>query len=330
MSVAEVRDHSVPVVQTERSFKSKRALVFPGQGSQRVGMGKAVTLRSEGAFFFKRAEEILGFNLTFMMFEGPEEVLKRTENAQVALLVHSVALCEVLKAEGFDFGAVDVMTGHSLGEWTALVASGVLSFEEALRVVRYRGELMRDAAQKNPGAMAAVIGLDHKLWDQIPSRDQSVCVLANDNGGGQIVLSGHISAVETASVWAKEKGARVIALPVAGAFHSPLMHEAEALFATKVEECVFRAPMCPLVMNTTATIEVDPLRIKNALLKQMTGCIRWRSVMEVMREKGVREAAEIGSGTVLKGLLKRHAPDIHALAVGDIEGADTLRLAWSS
>ncbi len=281
----------------------KTAFVFPGQGSQKVGMGAEVSdsLGSAGAVW-SLANAVLGTDLQNLCFEGPEEDLKNTLHAQPALLtvgyLHFLRACE----EGREY---DMVAGHSLGEYTALVASGALEFEDALRLVKRRAELM---SQAPAGAMAALIGLaDEKLDDVLNSaRSAGQVVAANFNSPGQIVVSGEPAAVEAAMSAAKAQGAKIaVKLPVSGAFHSPLMAVAGAEMATLIEAAPFREARVPVYSNTTAQAATGAMALKAALVPQMTGAVNWAQSVSNMIGDGAIQFVELGPGNVLTGLIKR-------------------------
>ncbi|MCC5933695.1 MAG: ACP S-malonyltransferase [Candidatus Cyclonatronum sp.] len=284
---------------------SKTALLFPGQGSQKIGMG-LYHYENNPAFkaVFDQANEILGFGLTEIMFGGPDDSLRQTENTQPAIFLHSVALFRTLDLKP------QAVAGHSLGEFSALAAAGVLSFEDALSVVRKRGELMQKAGTDNPGTMAAVIGMaDEKVAEicsQATEGDNSVVVPANYNCPGQLVISGHETAIDRALVLLKENGCKIAKkLPVSGAFHSPLMQSAYEGLKAELEQLVFHPPVCPVYSNFTAKPTTSPDEIRSNLLDQLLNPVKWTQTLLQMQQDGFEAFTEIGPGNVLQGLVKR-------------------------
>jgi [acyl-carrier-protein] S-malonyltransferase len=305
----------------------KTALVFPGQGSQAVGMGKALAEAFTAAReVFDRVDAALSQNLSRLMFEGPQAELTLTANAQPALMAASLAALAALKAEaGFD-AARDAafVAGHSLGEYSALCAAGSLSLEDAARLLRLRGEAMQKAVPVGEGAMAALLGLDFgdavKIATQAASDlylDGAICQAANDNGGGQVAISGTKAAVERAIELAKLAGAkRAVRLPVSAPFHCALMQPAAEAMEAALNTVEIRAPKPPLVANVKASAVEDPEAIRAALVMQVTGTVRWRESVAYMAAKGVTRFIEVGTGKVLAGLAKRIAEDATAISVG--------------
>lgn len=280
----------------------KKAYVFPGQGSQYPGMAKDLYESNEVArMMLERANEILGFRITDIMFEGTAEELKQTRVTQPAIFLHSVVTAKCLQ----DF-APDMVAGHSLGEFSALVAAGAIDFEDGLRLVSIRAEAMQKACEMNPGSMAAVLALETEKVEEICSACEGTVIPANYNCDGQIVISGEKEAVEKACIRMKEAGAkRALPLPVGGAFHSPLMEPARAELAEGIEKTVFRTPTCPIYQNVTALPSTDPEEIKRNLLAQLTAPVRWTQSVRNMAEDGAEEFIELGPGTVLQGLINK-------------------------
>lgn len=279
----------------------KHAYVFPGQGAQSVGMGKdlyeSVPVAKE---LFEKANEILGFRITDIMFNGTDEELKQTKVTQPAVFLHSVILAKALGVEP------DAVAGHSLGEFSALVVSGALSFEDGLRLVSKRAMAMQKACEAQPGTMAAVLALDDKTVEDICESIDGVVVAANYNCPGQLVISGAVEAVEAACVKAKEAGARrALRLPVGGAFHSPLMEPAREELQRAIEEAPFHEPVCPIYQNVDAKPYTDPAKIKANLIAQLTAPVRWTYIVKNMLADGAEEFTELGPGSVLQGLVKK-------------------------
>lgn len=280
----------------------KKAYVFPGQGSQFPGMAKDLYESNETAReMLEKANEILGFRITDIMFEGTADDLKQTKVTQPAIFLHSVIMAKCLP----DFKP-DMVAGHSLGEFSALVAAGAMDFEEGLKLVSIRAQAMQKACESVPGAMAAVIALPTEKVEEICASCEGVVVAANYNCDGQIVISGEKEAVEAACVRMKEAGAkRALPLPVGGAFHSPLMEPARAELAEGIEKAVFRTPVCPVYQNVTAKPSTDPAEIKANLLAQLTSPVRWTQSVKNMLEDGACHFVELGPGKVLQGLIAK-------------------------
>jgi len=296
------------------------ALVFPGQGSQTVGMGKALAEAFPASReVFDRVDAALGESLSRLIFEGPEAELTLTANAQPALMATSLAALRALETvKGLDVARdAAFVAGHSLGEYSALCAAGALTLEDTARLLRLRGQAMQRAVPVGVGAMAAILGLDFAAVVEIAAATGAVCEAANDNGGGQVAISGAKAAVEKAMELAKAKGAkRALPLPVSAPFHCALMRPAaeamrEALAAVRVV-----APQAPLVANFSARPLTDPEAIKQSLVDQVTGTVRWRDSVELMAGEGVTRFVEIGAGKVLAGLVKRIADGVTATSVG--------------
>ena len=282
-----------------------KAYVFPGQGAQFPGMGKELYESSpEAKALMDKANDILGFNITDIMFGGTDEDLKATRVTQPAIFIHSVALA--LCTPGLP--APNMVGGHSLGEFSALVAAGAVSFEDGLRLVAVRANEMQKCCEKVPGTMAAIIGLPNETVEEVCAGVPGVVIPANYNSDGQIVISGEKEAVLAACEALKAAGAkRALPLPVGGAFHSPLMEPARAELAKAIEATEVKAPRCPIYQNVTALPETDPVRIKENLLKQLTSPVRWTQSVKNMLADGADSFLELGPGTVLQGLVKRIA-----------------------
>ena len=302
------------------------ALLFPGQGSQAVGMGVALSDAFASAReVFAEVDDALNQKLSALMKDGPEDQLTLTENAQPALMAVSVATARVLKVEfGFDVSNADFVAGHSLGEYSALAASGAISLADAARLLKLRGQAMQRAVPVGKGAMASLIGpkTDLALAEEAAKAGSvvGVCVVANDNNKGNVVISGDKAAVDLAIEKAKELGARAIPLNVSAPFHCPLMQPAADEMAAALAEATIHAPSATLIANVTARPEIDPETIRRLLVEQVTGRVRWRESMEWMAtEGGVIRFVEVGSGKVLTGMAKRIAADAEALALNTPE-----------
>jgi [acyl-carrier-protein] S-malonyltransferase len=312
------------------TYNSKKtAIVFPGQGSQVVGMGKDLYENFVSAKeVFIKTDEILGANLSKIMFEGPSEELTKTENTQPALMAVSIALITVLEKEfGKKFTDLCSLTaGHSLGEYSALCAAKALTLEETAKLLQIRGSAMARCGQKTQGAMAAILGVEPKVAEIIAdeARQGEVCQVANDNSVGQIVISGSKSAIDRAIEIAKSKGAkRAIALPVSGAFHSALMLDAQNEMRIALQNAHISTPLVPVVANVTAQQTVDPKEISQLLVDQITGSVRWRETTLFMAEQGIEEVIEIGSGKVLAGLVGRTCPNLKSRSIQNLEDLKT-------
>ena len=280
-----------------------KAYVFPGQGAQFSGMGLDLYEKSpEAQELFEKANKILGFNITDIMFEGSADDLKQTKVTQPAIFIHSVVLSKVL---GDDFQP-DMVAGHSLGEFSALVANGTLSFEDGLKLVYKRALAMQKACENQLSTMAAVLGLEDNVVEEVCASIDGVVVPANYNCPGQLVISGATEAVEKACEILKEKGAkRALLLPVGGAFHSPLMEPAREELAKAIEETTFKKPKCPIYQNVTTTSITEPEEIKKNLMAQLTAPVKWTQTMKQMLADGMESYTEVGPGKVLQGLLKK-------------------------
>ena len=281
----------------------KKAFVFPGQGAQFVGMGKDLYENNEQAKeLFEKANEILGFRITDLMFEGTEEDLRQTKVTQPAIFLHSVILAKTL---GDEFQP-NMVAGHSLGEFSALVAAGALSFEDGLRLVAKRAMAMQKACELQPSTMAAVLALPDEKVEEICESIDDIVAPANYNCQGQLVISGTIEGIDKACEKLLEAGAkRALKLKVGGAFHSPLMQPAQEELAEAIEAAEFKAPICPVYQNVDGKPHTDPKEIKENLIKQLTAPVRWTQDVEAMIADGATEFIELGPGNVLQGLVKK-------------------------
>lgn len=296
----------------------------PGQGSQKAGMGRDVYEKFDAAKArFDQANDILGRDIAALCFDGPEEELKATQNTQPALFTMEAALSDVLKENGI---TPSYTAGHSLGEYGALYAAGAVSFEDGLRLVAQRGALMAAAGEKKPGAMAAVIGLDVDAIRAVLEKvDNGIVVPANQNTPEQTVISGEVDAVNTACEMLKEAGAkRAVPLPVSGAFHSPLMQEAADEFKGVLEGVSFKEPSCPVITNVTAQPETDPRQLRDLLYRQLISPVRWVETVETLKGLEYGLCLEVGPGAVLKGLLRKFAPDVSVVSCGTAENVYSL------
>lgn len=298
------------------------ALIFPGQGSQAVGMGQALAEAFPAArAVFQEVDDALSQNLSGLMRDGPADELTLTANAQPALMAVSLAVVRVLETEaGLDVSKAAYVAGHSLGEYSALAAAGFFSVPDAARLLRIRGDAMQKAVPVGQGAMAALLGVEIDAAIAI-ARDAAqgeICEAANDNGGGQVVVSGHKGAVERAIALATERGAkRALLLPVSAPFHCALMQPAADAMREALANVAIKAPKAPLVANVHASALSDPEAIRDGLVAQVTGSVRWRESVAFMAGSGVTHFYELGAGKVLSGLVKRIAPDASAQAVGN-------------
>ena len=280
-----------------------KSYIFPGQGAQFVGMGLDLYEKSaEAKALFEAANGILGFSITDIMFSGTDEDLKQTKVTQPAIFLHSVILSKVL-GENF---APQMVAGHSLGEFSALVANGALSFEDGLQLVAKRATAMQKACELQPGTMAAVLGLDDSKVEELCATVDGIVTPANYNCPGQLVISGELKAVEAACEKMKEAGAkRALVLPVGGAFHSVLMKPAEEELAAAIEQTTFHKPLCPVYQNVTTTAVSNEANIKKNLIKQLTAPVKWTQSVQQMIADGATEFIEVGPGKVLQGLVKK-------------------------
>ncbi len=305
-----------------------RAFVFPGQGSQAVGMGRELAEAfAEARHVFEEVDEALGQNLSKLMFEGPDDALTLTENAQPALMAVSMAVVRVLEGQGkLDLAkAATFVAGHSLGEYSALAAAGTFSLADTARLLKLRGQSMQKAVPVGVGAMAALLGAEFEQAREIAAEaaQGQVCEAANDNGAGQVVVSGHKEAVERAIKIAGEKGIkRAVLLPVSAPFHCALMQPAADAMAEALAKVEMKAPKVPVVANVVASAVSDPEAIRDLLVRQVIGTVRWREGVLYMKEQGVSQLVELGAGKVLSGLAKRIDKELSGVNVGtpaDIE-----------
>ena len=287
-----------------------KAYIFPGQGAQFPGMGKDLYETSAVAKdLFEKANEILGFRITDIMFEGSAEELKETKVPQPAVFLHSVILAKVLEVKP------DMVAGHSLGEFSALVVNGALSFEDGLKLVYQRAMAMQKACEITPSTMAAVLNLDDKIVEDICASVDGVVVAANYNCPGQLVISGEYKAVELACEKMKEAGAkRALILPVGGAFHSPMMEPARTELAAAIEATTFSNPTCPVYQNVTANAVSNPAEIKNNLISQLTGAVKWTQSVNQMIADGATSFTEVGPGKVLVGLVNKINKEVETIS----------------
>lgn len=294
--------------------------VFPGQGAQVIGMGQTLARAYPNSRnVFEEVDDALNFKLSKLVWEGEIEELTLTENAQPALMATSIATLRAMEEEGISSDTVKYFAGHSLGEYSALCAAGALDLADTARLLRLRGKSMQKAVPTGVGAMAAILGLNFELVEKIAQEasQKQVCQAANDNDPNQVVISGNLEAVERAIILAKEKGAkRAIILPVSAPFHCELMQPASDVMAEAFSKVSFKIPSSPIVANYTALPVVDPSEIKNLLIKQITGRVRWRETINYISQNGVDKVIEIGSGKALTGMIRRINKDINCYNIG--------------
>lgn len=307
-----------------------KAFVFPGQGAQSIGMGKALAEAYPAAkAVFEEVDDALGENLSSLIWEGEQDALTLTQNAQPALMATSLAAMRALEAEGVSITDASCVAGHSLGEYSALAAAGALSIADTARLLRTRGQAMQEAVPVGVGAMAALLGLDFDAARAVAEEaaQGEVCQAANDNDPGQVVVSGHLGAVERAVEIAKEKGAkRAVLLPVSAPFHCALMEPAARVMNAALSEVEIKAPAVPLIANVRASAVSDPDLIRALLVEQVTGSVRWRESVAQMAADGVNTIWEIGAGKALSGMIRRIERSIACSAVGTPEDIAKLGL----
>lgn len=303
------------------------AFIFPGQGSQTIGMGKDLANNFSAArAVFQEVDEALHFSLSTLMFDGNIEELTQTQNAQPAIMAVSMAVIRILEKESGKSlsDVVSCVAGHSLGEYSALCAANALSLSDTACLLRTRGLAMKEASLDHPGTMAALLGLSMADVSKITmqaSNETEICVIANDNCMGQVVISGQINAVDRALELAAAAGAKkAVKLPVSGAFHSPLMKSAEEKMCLVLKETPLMRPVVPVVANITAEFEQDPDQIKELLVSQITGSVRWTESVQYMRSAGVTDFIECGNGKVLSGLVKRIDSETRSISIGSADG----------
>ena len=304
------------------------ALTFPGQGSQSVGMGKEIAdAYPEAKAVFQEVDEALGEKLSDIIWNGSEEALTLTANAQPALMAVSIAMIKAMEAEGFQVTRADYVAGHSLGEYSALAATHALSISDTARLLRIRGEAMQAAVPVGVGAMAAIIGMEQNALDAVcldSSNEQTQCQIANDNGGGQLVISGHKSAVDSVMAAASESGAkRAMLLPVSAPFHSTLMQPAADRMAEALDSIDIEPTIVPIISNVLAEPISHPEDIKKRLVEQVTGRVRWAESVGYMSTEGVSHIWEIGAGKVLTGLARRIDRDMSGMAINKADDIAT-------
>lgn len=302
-----------------------KVFLFPGQGSQYVKMGKDLYENFEEAKrVYNRGEEILGFGIKKISFEGPEEELIKTYITQPAILLHSIAILEILKNRN---ALPSLVAGHSIGEYTALYAAEAIGFEDVVRAVKRRGEIMYEEGLKNPGSMAAIIGLDENTVEELCREDNGIVVPANINSPSQIVISGEIEAVKRVGERAKEKDAkRVIFLKVSGAFHSPLLEESAKEFKEFLKDIEIKEPKCGVIVNVKGEIVRDAKGLRQALEEQLRSPVLWTKTIRTIKREGYKEVYELGPGRVICGLVKRTEPEISCTSIGTTEDLKRLKI----
>lgn len=318
------KDTVIKRSKDKRGRDMKKALLFPGQGSQVVGMGKELSDNFAIArAVFDEVDSALSENFSDVIFSGPQDLLTLTENAQPAIMATSIAAFRVMQSEfGFDIEKqAAFVAGHSLGEYSALCAASVLGLTETARLLRVRGLSMQRCVPLGGGAMAALIGIDRDMAEVIASEaaGEEVCSVANDNAPGQVVISGTRTAVERALIIAKDKGAkRALLLEVSAPFHCALMAPAAGIMASALGAAKFSSPLVPVITNVTAKAESNPEVLRDLLVDQVTEVVRWRESMEYLAAQGVERVIEVGAGKILSGLMKRIAPNVEAMNIGTI------------
>ena len=311
-----------------------KSLVFPGQGSQYVGMGKDLfDSFSEIKVIFEEVNDALDQNLSRLIFDGPDDELILTENAQPAIMTIGIAIIEILKSRGFSVDKIsNISAGHSLGEYTSLTALNSLSLTDAAKLLKLRGKAMQNSFPKGKGAMAAILGLNiDEVRETINSSEiKKICQIANDNAPGQIVISGEISAVNDIINILKEKGVKkAIELPVSAPFHCDLMNDAKEIMKNELMNIVLNKPIIPIVQNTTVEVTEDIETIKYNLINQVTATVRWRETMEKFKELGVTSIIEVGAGNVLTNLAKRSAPNLQRFTLNSKESLENFMRDYS-
>jgi [acyl-carrier-protein] S-malonyltransferase len=311
-----------------------RAFVFPGQGAQAIGMGKALAEAYPAArAVFDEVDEALGEKLSHLIWEGDIKDLTLTQNAQPALMATSLAAMKALEAEGITIAAADYVAGHSLGEYSALAASGAIRIADTARLLRLRGKAMQEAVPVGGGAMAALFGVDFEAAQAVAAEaaQGEVCEAANDNDPGQVVVSGHKAAIERAVLIAKDKGAkRALLLPVSAPFHCSLMGPAADAMAAALADVIVNTPAVPVVANVRAEAVEDPTLIRALLVEQVTGSVRWRESVSWMSSQGVTEAWEIGAGKALSGMIRRIDKEMATKAIGTPDDVAAVAEAFSA